>query len=238
MIKTQDKTQSVIRDKDFGRRLTQVCNDHPSVPAPNFGRLQWFVDELERRGVTVSRQTISRWLDGAYRPSREKMRVLAEILGTDEIWLSMGVAAPVKTTEIKDIQASVDGAAMVVAGLMMIDGLSPGFPLPTDSRADDTDIVVVAARRPQRVKVSLARKADGARSLFMVPNAFDDLTLVGAVQMDPVTLEFYTIPTKIVAENARPMGSHMELEVELRAGKAYVGNTSLGKILDFSTAFS
>jgi len=77
------------RERAFAKRLEQALNDHPRCPE-GYGRNTWLMRELTHENVTVSLETVRKWLSGETMPRRAKMTALAKILHVDETWLAMG----------------------------------------------------------------------------------------------------------------------------------------------------
>lgn len=85
----------------FAGRLRSAFSDHPSAPN-GYGQLTWLRRELSNLGVTVSVETVRKWLSGATTPRRDKIAALAEVLRVDTAWLAMG-AQPV-ANETRDLR--------------------------------------------------------------------------------------------------------------------------------------
>jgi len=120
----------------FARRLTSTCDNHPHVPPLHRGRLTWLQTELDNRfGLEVSTETIRRWFAGDSLARPAKMARLAELLGVDVAWLSLGVESSISFKERRMRDATADGAVNVVAGLIQMDGGKPAFPADDDTRA-------------------------------------------------------------------------------------------------------
>lgn len=236
MQKPRTKThQEIIRDKEFGKRLTAAADDHPNVPPHAHGRLQWFVDAFAKKNVDLTIQTASRWLDGGFRPRPDKIRILAELLGIDESWLALGVEGAVTVSDLKQMRAASSGAAMVVAGYIRMRGGSVAFPEPDDPRAEQIDMYVIAAGRQRQVKVALA-EGGSSDLVFRLPNASTGAVVVGAMSIDPVTLEFFQVIPEAIGMGTR-RGDHLELKAERRSGAVFVKNLRLPKVLDFISLF-
>lgn len=85
---------------EFGRLLTAVCDASPKVPPASKGRVEWLVEEFDRRWPegrrkpthrtgtsdggetqhTVSKETVSKWLRGEAMPQDDNLKRLAELL--------------------------------------------------------------------------------------------------------------------------------------------------------------
>jgi len=228
-----NEQSDIIRDKAFGKRFTSICDDHPLVPAANFGRLQWFSDQFAKYGEKVSKQTISRWLDGAYRPRPAKMKLLASILGVDESWLSLGIDV-VSPSEAKTVRAVSNGAALVVAGFVQMAGGHIAFPEEGDESVGAVDFYVIAGGRQRKVKVCVA-DVSGRDLTFRLPNNHTSTIIVGGVRQDAVSMEFYHLTPATIASSSSRRGGHVEVKAEKKSVHVYVSKAILPKITDFMT---
>lgn len=220
-----------VRDQGFGKRLTQAADNHQMVPPPAHGRLQWFVDQFKARGITVSNQSVSRWLDGGFRPRPDKLRMLAEILGVDQVWLTLGIDGTVSTTELKNVRAVTGGVVLVAAGFIQMAGISFAFAEPADAERSDLDVIAAGHRR--RIKV-VAGEGAAKDVVFRLPNHTDGVTVIGAMRMDPVTLDFFHITSDLIVVAGKPRGGHTEVKAERRAGALFVKNRRVPKVTDFN----
>lgn len=79
-----------LRSPKFAARLRDACDEFPSCPPLNKGRLTWLRTELTKRGTVVSVESVRKWLAGEGRPKQDKAESLASILAVNPIWLYMG----------------------------------------------------------------------------------------------------------------------------------------------------
>lgn len=93
-----------IKDPDFAKRIERAMDVHPEIPPPGHGRLKWFVQAFATRyDVTLTPETIRKWLRGISFPRLERRKQLADILGMGEGWLITGDGAPVDAKERRQI---------------------------------------------------------------------------------------------------------------------------------------
>ncbi|WP_155272874.1 MULTISPECIES: hypothetical protein [Agrobacterium] len=134
---------------EFARRLLQAADSNPQVPAPNEGRLRWFVEQLDRRGYQVSLETVRKWISGLTVPRQKMFVPLAEILKVDAGWLAAGTPGKQVGGQRVDI-LSEKGAANVVAGFIQMDGGQAAFPAPDDrdvgAKAIDMHAIIRGAK--------------------------------------------------------------------------------------------
>jgi hypothetical protein len=91
---------SMSENHEFGRLLTAVCDASAKVPPASKGRIDWLVEEFDRRWPegrrkpahragksgaaesqhTVSPATVSKWLSGEAMPQDDNLKRLAELL--------------------------------------------------------------------------------------------------------------------------------------------------------------
>lgn len=93
------------------------------------GRLKWVVDQFDEKfGDRITTETVRKWKDGLTKPRQEKLQKLAVILDVDPTWLYLGTQPEVTPRQQVARNASVNGAANVVAGMIELDGGRPAFP--------------------------------------------------------------------------------------------------------------
>ena len=152
---------------DFARRIAQACEANGSVPAANYGRLNWFQKQYaDRFGVEIATETVRKWFAGETKPRPLALRQLAEILQVDEAWLSLGTASDAKGRKpVQDATAS--GAVNLVAGLVQMDGGTIAFPEPDDKRAEAENITFMRSSGVHSIRFisSSANKPTAALAL-------------------------------------------------------------------------
>lgn len=211
--------------KAFARRLAMACDGNQSVPPPNFGRLQWFVDQMsDRFGIDTTPETIRKWLAGETMPRQKSLRALAQILSVDEAWLSLGHAPELDSREQKLRNAEADGVVNVVAGFIQMCGANPAFPAVTDARAkrEKVDIYAIIRGAQYAFHVTLgAESPDGVK--FAVPVEAVDAFVIGVIRTDDLECQFYEISPELLANGKRKGGA-----IEI------VGTTGLKRIRTFA----
>lgn len=151
---------------DFALWMAQACEGNPDVPPPNYGRLRWLAEEIEKRaGKSVTNETVRKWFAGEVRPRAKLVTIIAQVLKVDEAWLSVGKAPELSEREMRIRNAAADGAVNLVAGLVRMDGGNPAFPREDDEFA-------------KKHKVDLYAIIKGAQYSFHVVNVVDDTIAV------------------------------------------------------------
>lgn len=103
-------------NRAFAKRLGQALTMHPASPA-GYGRNTWLKRALDDKGLSVSNETIRKWLAGETIPRRGKMSVIAETLRVDTSWLAMGV-------QPSDVGVACDRILMLEDALLRISHLT------------------------------------------------------------------------------------------------------------------
>lgn len=180
----------------FARRFESACENNPHVPSFNAGRLTWIRDQMKKRGMAVSIESISKWYSGFMMPRREKLALLAEILGVDEAWLAVGQQdAPIK--ERKARNATADGMVNAIAGFLQMDGGHPAFP--QDDKNPDVDLYAIIRGANYAFHVAAGEDAKGGSVKFMVPQDFANLFVIGAVRREgDMAIDLYELPSEFI----------------------------------------
>lgn len=180
-------------NKDFAARLNQAVEGNPLVPPLNYGRLKWFVDELEKRGVSVRAEAVRKWFAAEARPRQKAMLAMAQILKVDEAWLTLG-RSPVDERKKRLRVAEADGVVNVVAGFVQMCGGNPAFPLADDERAEREQIDLYAIIRGAQYAMHVVlSQEDKSGPVFLVPAQARDLLLLGVVRTSDLQCEFYDL---------------------------------------------
>lgn len=220
MAQPQTKSETVaetprrprrVEHKDFAQRMLQACDGNPSVPQPNFGRLQWFVDQLEEHDIPSTPESVRKWFAGEALPRPKTIAALAQIMSVDEAWLSLGRAPELDTRQQKLRNAEADGVVNVVAGFIQMCGANPAFPEPDDKRAkrEKIDIYAIIRGAQYSLHVTLAAETpEGMR--FAVPVEATDCFVIGVIRTDDLECQFYEIPDEVL-ESGRRKGGFVEV---------------------------
>lgn len=198
-----------IEHKAFAQRMAQACDGNTNVPPPNFGRLQWFVDQMDERfGAKTTPETIRKWFAGETLPRPKSLHQLAEILQVDEAWLALGHAPELDQRQQKLRNAEADGVVNVVAGFIQMCGSNPAFPEPSDKRAQREHIDLYAIIRGAQYAFHVALEKDGR---FAIPAGAEETFVVGVVRTSDLTCDFVEVDVDAIAAGRRK-GGFIEVE--------------------------
>lgn len=198
-----------IEHKAFAQRMAQACDGNTQVPPPNFGRLQWFVDQMDERfGAKSTPETIRKWLAGETMPRPKSLHQLAEILQVDEAWLSLGHAPELDQRQQKLRNAEADGVVNVVAGFIQMCGSNPAFPEPSDKRAQREHIDIYAIIRGAQYAFHVVLAKEGR---FVVPVGAEETFVVGVIRTSDLTCDFVEVDAESIAAGKRK-GGFIEVE--------------------------
>jgi hypothetical protein len=198
-VRTSQSGGPVRRDRAFALRLQKACDENPRVPAYNHGRQAWVRTQLvERFGMNVSNETVSKWFTGVARPRPEKVTVIAKLLEIDEAWLALGVAVEVGPRERKIRNAMADGAVNVVAGLIQMCGGHPAFPESDDAAGGaPVDLYAIIKGAHYSMNVVAAQPVDGAFRCS-VPYGHAERVVIAVIQRGPLVCDFVELAAELV----------------------------------------
>lgn len=106
----------------FARRLLTACENHPSAPPMFRGQQVWLREELCRKGVVTTPQSVSKWFKAESLPTVQKISVIAEVLGVDPGWLANGSVATRRKSGLSDVDKIADPMTRLVASMIELDG--------------------------------------------------------------------------------------------------------------------
>lgn len=166
--------------EEFGRRLELAIDGYAGAPPSQHGRLSWLKRELEARAdLSVSVNTVHKWVNGLSKPREDSLRALARLLKVDEIWLSMGRQPELSTPDEQQAQRSAaSGAVAVVAGMVELCGgkifypeAAGGVNLQVSIDGKNADLAVVTPQSTQNGKLSfvIPEPVGQARVVAVVP---------------------------------------------------------------------
>lgn len=192
----------LIRDPEFGKRLTQTCDANPDVPPVNYGRLTWLRDNFAKRfDDEVSIETVRKWFSGEVKPRIERIRMLAKMLEVDEAWLTLGVQPEMSQKDRKIMNAEADGAVIAVAGLIKMAGGFPAFPEEGDSRAKRDSINLYAIIRGAQYGFHIMAAQPQPKGVkFAVPTQHEATFQMGVIPLSDFQLQLIEIPTELIAK--------------------------------------
>lgn len=205
-----------IAHPDFARRMVQACDGNTNVPLPNYGRLGWFVKELEKLGAEVTQETIRKWFAGEARPRPKMLAKLAQVLKVDEAWLSVGKTPELSEKEAKVRNASADGVVNLVAGMIQMCGGRPAFPLDDDKFAQKNKVDLYAIIRGAQYPFHVVLVQDGKA---VIPTEAKDAFVLGVQHIGEIAYKLFELDWEGVEAVGRRKGGAIEVELADRDWK-------------------
>lgn len=206
------------RDRSFALRLQKACDDNPRVPAYNHGRQAWVRTQLvERFGMNVSNETVSKWFTGVARPRPDKIKIIAKLLETDEAWLALGVSSELEPRERKIRNAMADGAVNVLAGFIQMCGGHPAFPEDDGTAARPgapIDLYAIIKGAHYAIHVVLAQPVEAGKVRFAVPYGYEDRVIIGVVRREPLICDFVELQPELIESVGVRRSGFIEVELE------------------------
>lgn len=198
-----------IKHPEFAQRMQQACDGNPDVPPQNYGRLGWFVKQLEDRyGESSTIETARKWLAGESRPRQQTMRRLAEILKVDESWLALGHSVDVPIKERRLRKYTADGAVNLVAGIVQMSGWTPAFP--EDEAGVDLLAIIRGAAYRFNIVTGIHEKDDW---YFHVPSEALGCFLLGVVRDAEFTFRFFELDRETIEEHGKRKSGYYEVSL-------------------------
>lgn len=215
---SRPRTRKVVptQDRAFAMRLQEAIEGNPNIPEFGRGQQTWFRDRLE-----VSAEAVRKWFTGESRPRPAVMKKIASLLGVDEAWLSLGIAADVGPKERRVRNAVADGAVNVLAGMSQMNGGHVAFPGDKDPRAGYVDLYVILHGQQVAVHVSLAQIQDDGTARFDIPNEYEDCTTVGVIYPRPMRCQFIQLPRDLIKKHHARKGGYNTV-IASKKGQDYV----------------
>ncbi|WP_158589808.1 helix-turn-helix domain-containing protein [Gemmobacter lutimaris] len=172
--------RGVIRDAAFAHRLEEACQANPHCPTdlPR-GKQKWVYDTLaERHGISVSAEAARKWFSGETRPNPRTMRALADILGIDEGWLSLGLKPDIPTAEKGGRFRAANGAVNLVSGMIQVAG---GHVATNTEPASEFEFTAIVNGHLLTLEVRLAHDLGGGKFRFTPNNRPEASMVIGVI---------------------------------------------------------
>lgn len=184
----------------FGKRLNAAADSNPNVPPMNYGRLGWMQEQMEKRGIKVTRASVSRWFLAEVMPMPDKIEAMAEILGTDYAWLVNGEGGSTPR-EKRMRNALASGVVNLVAGLIQMDGGTVAFPDEDDNQAkrDRIDIYAIIRGARYSFHVAAGEPTEGGGYTFVAPKA-EGVVVLGLVPRKGFSFDLFEITPDVIAQ--------------------------------------
>lgn len=203
-------------DREFGKRLNTACDGHPEVPAYGRGRQTWIKQKMD-----VSNEAVRKWFKGEARPKPNKMTALADLLGVDEAWLSLGIKPEMTPVEKRKRNAMASGAVNLVAGYIQISGGSIAFPAEDDPNANYADIYAILGGKQYVLHVALAEPTEPEHFKFYVPAEESVCRTIGVVVVGQANIHLINLKPQLLDKYKQRRGGYFEVDIR-RDGDIYV----------------
>lgn len=202
-----------LQHPDFALRMAQACDGNLDVPPPNYGRLGWFVTQIEiMSGQVVTQETVRKWFAGEARPRHKTLSTLAQVLKVDEAWLSIGRSPELSEKQQLVRNASADGAVNVVAGFIGMCGGHPAFPRDDDTRAAKQKIDLYAIIKGAQYALYVASGLlVGAEWKVVVPVDARQCLVIAVLPVEPLQCEFYELDWEQIETTGKRKGATFEI---------------------------
>lgn len=223
-------TPSVVREKEFAKRLEIACENNPHSPSGH-GRQSWLRERImdQNRDVRVSPEAVRKWFSGESRPRPTIMSMIARALEVDEAWLSLGITPVATPRERSKQSATAAGAVNLVAGHIQLVGGNIAFP-EDETEAEDVfaivrgkrlSLVVRLGTTQQKFKLTFFKKGEKSTVIAVVPTN------------KPSVYEFVRVPANVIENHGKHRGGFVEIEIEHDGSIFFAGGEALPIIHSF-----
>lgn len=207
-----------MSDLGFQKRLNAACDGNSDVPPYGQGRQTWVQTHMG-----VSHEAVRKWFKAEARPRPDKMRELANLLGVDEAWLSLGITPGLATKERRSRNAAMPGAINVFMGLLQLNGSHCATPSETDPAADYVSFYAIKSGAQAAYHVALATWEEGFLR-FTVPVEYASCVVMGAVHVGQLEVDFLQLTPELIGGYGESHGGYFTLDVIAGAdkGRTYI----------------
>lgn len=145
------------------------------------------------------------------------MKKLAQILGADERWLSLGLSAQATPGGREARNAMAAGAINVVAGINQLDGGHPAFPADDDDRAEKEHVHLCAIVQGRQLAIHVApvEPICGVTHRVVIPAVAGRCqTVVLLIRVEAARIDLIDIYKEMLAKHGTLKGGYYELTVK------------------------
>lgn len=194
--------------QEFVARLTQACDVSEIVPPPFQGRQQMIALRLG-----LAPEAVSKWFKGISMPRPAKMTELAELLGVDVAWLSMGVNSDMGRAERKTAAKHASAAAMYLRSVMELAGVHCADPNPNDPHFESIDFYANLSGVAMPVRVTLGRQVGDDIYDMPIPNDYSALRHYGVIQWAPGKFDVIDISKEKIDKDKTPKNGDFVIQL-------------------------
>jgi transcriptional regulator with XRE-family HTH domain len=209
--------------------LKEACDESSLIPDPGKGRQQMIADRLG-----VGAEAVSKWFKGVAMPRPDKMAMLADLLETDQSWLTFGIQPELDRSERRLHARESDGAVHYVWGLLALAGGHCGEPSQRDPRAAYVDFYATLRGSVYPLSVRLA--TDNGRDQFnvTVPVEYRSTRVIVVIPVGPGRYDCIDLPIEIIDEYKERKGGEYRLTFSNgQGGRYFFGSQQIQRIKNF-----
>jgi transcriptional regulator with XRE-family HTH domain len=170
----------------FVKRLNQACDDVPHIIPPHGEGRQ--IELAKRMGM--SQEGVRKWFAGEAMPRRAMMHKLAMLLEVEEPWLALGIMPELSREEKKVNARNVDGAVLLVMGLLTMAGGACALPADHDVRKGYVDFYAILRGTQMAIHVSLARNTAPGVFEIILPREYKDVRTIAVLPLNNNRFDF------------------------------------------------
>lgn len=215
--------------KGFVLRLKQSCDESKLIPPPHKGRQQVIAERLG-----VAPEAVSKWFKAVSMPRPDKMERLAELLQVDQSWLAFGISPEMDRAERKAHSRQVDGAVMLVMGLITLAGAHVGFPSPKDMRAGYVDFYLTWRGSVYPAHVSLAVEKSKNTYEVLLPKEYADVRCITVLPKGNHKYHLLYMPMNLIEEHKTRRSGMVSISMGYVDGKYMTGSDVWPRMSNFT----
>lgn len=177
--------------EQFAERFASALESNPNAPPKFHGERVWLVEQLLKHGLTVTPETVRKWLNGQSMPTHDKVPILADVLGVDADWMLYGDESSnaAKARVAHNVDASA--ATNLVAGIIQMSGATVHFPAPKVSTSTHLNAVIGKVNYPLHIVVG--DELDGVVEAVVPVKSSDAVILCVVPHDDAFAYDIYEI---------------------------------------------
>jgi len=213
----------------FVRRLNQACDDVPHIIPPlGEGRQIAIAKKLG-----LSQQGVRKWFTGEAMPRRETMQRLARLLEVDEPWLALGIMPEVSREENRITARNIDGAVMLVMGLVTLAGGACATPVETDERRGYVDFYAILRGTQMAVHVSFAKNVSPGVYTIAIPREYREVRTIAVISLGETRFDFIDLDAINTPKYMQRKSGGYALTVSHLDGRYRTGEATWNRITHF-----
>ena len=210
---------------EFHSRLLQACNDNPDIPEYGKGQQTFLSQRLD-----VSQEAVRKWFAGESKPKPVVGRKLADLLGVDYVWLTLGTSYG-EIEKRKVAAARQDSALYALTGYLIEKGFACAF---DNNEGNHIDLMCIQQGVQNFIAVRSCKEHNDFLYVGFPQSAINEVTTIAAVRTNSCSFayDFLWIKPECWADYGQRSRNDIAVKISRAKNTYELGGKPLRKYFD------